>query len=661
MINPQSLKTKIIISMAGLSLVTASTVGGIAMVESCKRVAQNAKEAILTKSEKISDKLFHNFKQVEKNVDLIGSFVHHQSGIDSVADMRAFKSKTFAEAQYAKIRQFPKEIGENTPNCLGAYFYYDQQFIPSYDGAWFVKEAGQFKRKITDGLIVPEAGDWYFVPKALKKGHWIEPYVDDAIHIAMISYSAPVYKNGLFLGIAGVDIELNELDKLIKNISVTPSAIQSKNPAKNQPSQLTNAFMVDKDFNFIAGDKFKVGENISTVNKGRYQFLQAAVKQTPSGYLEYTEKGVNQFVSYTTLPNGFVLFMEVPLSQVLAEMNNLAILLILVSLGGVAVSTFIAIRLGDRIGDKITQAAIKISTNSVEMNTFCRQAELDSKQLSASATQIKAGVGIQSAGVHTCLEKMDEMSETMHNIVRSMQKVLMLSTTSQQDVTTSTTLASEGLSKITAIKTFTTETTQSTANLSTLTVEIEPFVGLITQIAEQTHLLALNAAIEAARAGEHGKSFAVVADEVKVLATQSSDVSGKVAAMLQQIKAEVTHVTTMLKDSESVAGEGVATVQQMGSALESVLTAVQEVSHHAKEVVGLIGSATFNADVILSAIGNISMVAKESETRTDEMAVASEDQALNLEKLNANAQCLNTTADSLNRLVSNFKLFQEQL
>ena len=267
MINLNSLKAKIILSMAGLSLLTAGTVGGIALVKSCEIVAKNAKEAMLTKSQKISDELYNTFKQVETNVSLTGSFVKHNSGIHSIKDMKAFRSKAFAEAQYAKIRNFPKEIGANTVGCLGAYFYYDQNFIPSYDGAWFVKEAGEFKRKITSGPIVPEAGYWYFAPIAEKRGLWAQPYVDDALQMAMITYSVPVYKNGLFLGISGIDIELNELDKLVKAIEI------------DQSTQLTDSFMVDKNFNFVAGDKFKVGENILTRNKGFYQFLKTAVKK----------------------------------------------------------------------------------------------------------------------------------------------------------------------------------------------------------------------------------------------------------------------------------------------------------------------------------------------------------------------------------------------
>lgn len=81
--------------------------------------------------------------------------------------------------------------------------------------------------------------------------------------------------------------------------------------------------------------------------------------------------------------------------------------------------------------------------------------------------------------------------------------------------------------------------------------EVEKINGLastIKEIAEQTNLLALNASIEAARAGEQGKGFAVVAGEIGKLASQSTDTSADIVAIVNQVNASVETLTKCLLD-----------------------------------------------------------------------------------------------------------------
>ncbi len=77
--------------------------------------------------------------------------------------------------------------------------------------------------------------------------------------------------------------------------------------------------------------------------------------------------------------------------------------------------------------------------------------------------------------------------------------------------------------------------------------EIAGFVTEINAIASQTNLLALNASIEAARAGEAGRGFAVVANEIGTLSASSSRSSARISDVIGH------SLTSVAKGKELVA------------------------------------------------------------------------------------------------------------
>lgn len=123
---------------------------------------------------------------------------------------------------------------------------------------------------------------------------------------------------------------------------------------------------------------------------------------------------------------------------------------------------------------------------------------------------------------------------------------------------------------------------QLSAVIQSLQAQLEEVVRVISSISvisRQTNLLALNAAIEAARAGEHGRGFAVVAEEVRALASNTTDATGEVAAIIESFRSQVSGLGAAGAQMQQAVSAGAASVHHMREELSQVRLAMDDLDH----------------------------------------------------------------------------------
>ncbi len=100
---------------------------------------------------------------------------------------------------------------------------------------------------------------------------------------------------------------------------------------------------------------------------------------------------------------------------------------------------------------------------------------------------------------------------------------------------------------------------------------IGSIVKVIRDITKRTNLLALNASIIAAQAGEYGRNFGVVADEIRNLSQQTSQSTGEITAIIEEIMSESKRAAENITFSKDLVHRGVALGRAMGESLRVIL------------------------------------------------------------------------------------------
>lgn len=158
--------------------------------------------------------------------------------------------------------------------------------------------------------------------------------------------------------------------------------------------------------------------------------------------------------------------------------------------------------------------------------------------------------------------------------------------------------------------------------------EIAAFVTEINGIASQTNLLALNASIEAARAGDVGKGFAVVASEIGTLSANSSQSSVKISEA-------ISHALRSVAVGKELVAKADKTIS------DSVEFSADN-SQMVNEIANFVETQKNSANEISASLGKISAMV--------------ENNAASAEENSAISQCLGDCAKSLMDTVSQFRL-----
>ena len=321
-------------------------------------------------------------------------------------------------------------------------------------------------------------------------------------------------------------------------------------------------------------------------------------------------------------------------------------------------------------------------TNSMNvMVKGIRDVLIEMKEFSSKVIGLSNDVSVDSVSIsdaaHNTTKVMEEVArgilDQADNTERSNQLMISFSE-NIAEVTNRTTLmgnaaddvigaVGQGRSIMSALSKQSNETVKLTGELLSdikevekNSLEIQNFVNVISDIAEETNLLSLNASIEAARAGDAGRGFSVVADEIRKLADQSMESGNNINRFAAIIEETTKKTTESASRTEKMILEQAQSLEETVKVFAQINESVDNLVKDIRETLVMLQRVDREKTDVQNSLQNISTVSQEVAASGEEVTATLNQQAEIIAELSNKAGELNSDADKLNEAISRFTI-----
>ncbi|NLI90109.1 MAG: methyl-accepting chemotaxis protein, partial [Epulopiscium sp.] len=156
--------------------------------------------------------------------------------------------------------------------------------------------------------------------------------------------------------------------------------------------------------------------------------------------------------------------------------------------------------------------------------------------------------------------------------------------------------------------------------------------------------------------GEAGRGFAVVANEIKQLADQSTEFTGEINSIINELTQKTASAVETMKTGAEVIAQQSAHVTTTSNQFDGIAQAIDDM----KEVIDFVNKSSDDMarqkEEIVNIMEQLSAISEQNAAGSQEASASVEEQTASTEEIANSSDDLAKLAEELNERVSIFKI-----
>ena len=611
-----------------------------------------------------------------------------------------------------KLEVWMSRMLEGLPDATAAWLAFEPDAFDGADGEFagksgfgpkgrmillFTRSGGSVKREMAEHMEEELDSDFYNVPFTSGQVTLLEPeeftFPSGEKHF-ISTLGRPIRFGGKVAGVIGLDISLENIEKMISGMRSTPNSTALLISNKGVIAAAENDEMPGSSLSKWDPQSDVLKNAMQAISSGaQFSFYKYSTPQKQD--MLFSASPV--FVDGVSAP--WSLLNSTPVSEALADARKLGSRLLLffsIGLAAVALVLFLLIQkivkpiksltdrvsifatldfrsdmskrwlldLKDEIGDMArglrslqNNLAGMLSELSKETNMFLESSQTLaslSQETVASTEEVKASVDQAASLSESNAASLEDTNSKTQDVAHSASMTAAASEEGAKAAGISASLGSEvsagvheAVSMIGEVVGKSKDSGESIRKVGGSVAAITGFVSTITGIADQTNLLALNAAIEAARAGEAGRGFAVVAEEVRKLAEESNVAAREIEKLIGALQGDTRSADAVISEMNVILGntinivnsaevklkESISQTGTLNGIMQNMASSAQQQAALSSEMTRSVGQVTGDTRNVVRSLDTIKNAMEETAGASENVAREAQNMTLGVDRL----------------------------